>query len=197
MAYLSSNPATIVAGVVCGLLALGLIIALLLHRRSNMRRAQHDGFVMEEITDHSSVRPASTAGSIYPFSVGMGATFSVPPREYAKSVTTPMMPSTPYSNARSPFPFLPPYTEQDPSETASQLAYTAFTDGDTLSTWAEQHRDVVTPELEDILRRAGYHPNLDPDRISSEEWMEMGVGAFGLALLRDLYYKAQLYVVPT
>jgi hypothetical protein len=193
MAYLSSNPATIVAGVVCGLLALGLIITLLLHRRTNMRRAQRDGFVMEEIADHSSMRPASTAGSIYPFSIGMGATFSAPPREYAMSVAAPMMPSTPYSSARSPFPFLPPYTEQDLSETASQ-AYTAFTDGDALSTWAEQHRDVVTPELEDSLRRAGYHPNLDPDRISSEDWMKMGVGTYGLAILKDLY-KAQLYVV--
>ena len=71
---------------------------------------------------------------------------------------------------------------------ASIIGSSRFTSRqDTLTAWADAHRNEVSPELEESLRKAGYLPGQDPDRISTEQWSNLGIGPFSVQVLRDIY----------
>ena len=95
-------------------------------------------------------------------------------------------------------PELPPYTVADAAMSLvafgggyGAMANASDSASGPVTQWANEHRDVINYELEAKLRRAGYQPHLDPDRISGDEWLRMGVGAFSVAILRDLWKQRQ------
>jgi hypothetical protein len=61
--------------------------------------------------------------------------------------------------------------------------------GDTLSSFASSHRDVVSPHLEETLRMIGYQPDIHPDRISADNWRRAGVDERTVDLLRGIYER--------
>jgi hypothetical protein len=149
----------------------------------------------------TGVAPASEVGLSHP----------QPHTHYAPSTITDTSTTRAHGGLSPVFSELPPYTDADAAMSTlafgGGLAARANTsgsasgsgasadfgpfDGDALTQWANEHRDVITYELEEKLRRAGYQPRLDPDRISGDEWLRMGVGAFSVGILRDLWKQRQ------
>jgi hypothetical protein len=60
--------------------------------------------------------------------------------------------------------------------------------GPALEDWAEEHRTLVSSELEAKLRNACYQPQDNPDRLPPALWQSRsGVGGFELQILRQLF----------
>lgn len=54
--------------------------------------------------------------------------------------------------------------------------------------FAAMHRGIISYELEEKLRRAGYKPTDDPREMPTEVWLgQYGVGHFELKRLREIY----------
>lgn len=66
----------------------------------------------------------------------------------------------------------------------------SLTAHDALSHFAEKHRDLILPELERKLRRAGYNPKRGPEIISPDMWWQRhGVSQLELADLKEAYER--------
>lgn len=59
-----------------------------------------------------------------------------------------------------------------------------------LGEWANEHRQLISEELEGKLRRAGYSPSFNPDFMSRDVWVSMyGVSDDDIHVLRELYRR--------
>jgi hypothetical protein len=60
---------------------------------------------------------------------------------------------------------------------------------DLLASFASTRRDIITPDLEERLRTIGYQPDINPDRISAENWRRAGVEPVVVKILREAYHR--------
>jgi MYXO-CTERM domain-containing protein len=202
-----SNTGAIVGGIVAAILILALIALLLvcLRRRRRRTEVEAEGLNPEPLP-FSRPPPQMPKNSLTQFSVAADqqSEYSAPASEAAMMEINDARPLSSGPDAVFGMDVPPGYSDSDASAARSIFAMrpgsvvssaqgssVGLPYDDVLARFANAHREVVTPELEQSLRLAGYQPGLDPDRISREDWLRVGVGPFSLAILRDLYSEQQ------
>jgi hypothetical protein len=203
-----SNTGAIVGGIVAAILILALIALLLVCVRRRRRRAEleADGLSPEPLpfSRPPPQMPKNSVAHFYDVAADQQSQYSAPASEAAMMEINDARPLSSGPDAVFGMDVPPGYSDSDASAARSIFAMrpgsvvssaqgssVGLPYDDVLARFANAHREVVTPELEQSLRLAGYQPGLDPDRISREDWLRVGVGPFSLAILRDLYSEQQ------
>ncbi|KAG8831475.1 hypothetical protein FRC17_003094, partial [Serendipita sp. 399] len=107
-----------------------------------------------------------------------------PPPQYQDHATSSSSTAARYNPSSQSYP---PKAEYHPTTASSPYTTTEKTQ-DAISWFASRHRDLITVEIEDRLRRANYRPSDDPREISAEHWKSSyGIDHFELKRLQEAY----------